>query len=193
MGGGYFPTTIPEALGALSVLLAFVNVSGGFVITKRMLDMFKRKYIHALILNAILTVTGPTDPPEYPWLYAIPGLIFGGGYIAAASTGMAGLVQAGYLVSSVLCISKIFMIRSYSFLAYLFKFYRLHIRPRIPVDCTSRKYSWDSRCQLRILSLIACSRVLPGNSDSIWRSCRCWRFARYNRHHFFDLRYTDLK
>jgi NAD(P) transhydrogenase len=43
MGGGYFPTTIPEALGAVSVLLAFVNVSGGFVITKRMLDMFKRK------------------------------------------------------------------------------------------------------------------------------------------------------
>ena len=49
---------------------------------------------------------GPTDPPEYPWLYAIPGVLFGGGYLAAASTGMAGLVQAGYLVSSVLCISK---------------------------------------------------------------------------------------
>lgn len=91
MGGGYLPTTVPELLGATSVLLAFVNVSGGFVITKRMLDMFKR----------------PTDPPEYPWLYAIPGLLFGGGYIAAASTGMAGLVQAGYLVSSVLCISSI--------------------------------------------------------------------------------------
>ncbi|KAL5529770.1 hypothetical protein ACEPAG_5755 [Sanghuangporus baumii] len=91
MGGGYLPGTIPQALGALSVLLAFVNVSGGFVITKRMLDMFKR----------------PTDPPEYPWLYAIPGLLFGGGYIAAASTGAAGLVQAGYLISSVLCISSI--------------------------------------------------------------------------------------
>nr|KMM68085.1 NAD(P) transhydrogenase [Coccidioides posadasii RMSCC 3488] len=91
MGGGYLPGTIPQALGALSVLLAFVNVSGGFVITKRMLDMFKR----------------PTDPPEYPWLYAIPGLLFGGGYIAAVSTGMAGLVQAGYLVSSILCISSI--------------------------------------------------------------------------------------
>jgi NAD(P) transhydrogenase len=39
-------------------------------------------------------------------LYAIPAVIFGGGYIAAASTGMAGLVQAGYLVSSVLCMSK---------------------------------------------------------------------------------------
>ncbi|EDN10309.1 NAD(P) transhydrogenase, mitochondrial precursor [Histoplasma mississippiense (nom. inval.)] len=91
MGGGFVPETIPQALGALSVLLAFVNVSGGFVITKRMLDMFRR----------------PTDPPEYPWLYAIPGLLFGGGFIAAASTGMAGLVQAGYLVSSILCISSL--------------------------------------------------------------------------------------
>lgn len=43
MGGGYLPGTIPQALGALAVLLATINVSGGFVITKRMLDMFKRK------------------------------------------------------------------------------------------------------------------------------------------------------
>lgn len=42
MGGGYFPGTVPQVLGALSVLLASVNVAGGFVITKRMLDMFKR-------------------------------------------------------------------------------------------------------------------------------------------------------
>jgi len=91
MGGGYLPETIPQTLGALSVLLAFVNVSGGFVISKRMLDMFRR----------------PTDPKEYPWLYAIPAAIFGGGYIAAASTGMAGLVQAGYLVSSVLCMTSL--------------------------------------------------------------------------------------
>jgi H+-translocating NAD(P) transhydrogenase len=91
LGGGYVPATIPQTFGALSVLLAFVNVSGGFVITKRMLDMFKR----------------PTDPPEYPWLYAVPGVVFGGGFLAAASTGAAGLIQAGYLVSSVLCISSI--------------------------------------------------------------------------------------
>jgi NAD(P) transhydrogenase len=91
MGGGYLPETIPQLLGAVSVLLAFVNVSGGFVITKRMLDMFRR----------------PADPPEYPWLWAIPGLLFGGGFLAAASTGMAGIVQAGYLISSVLCISSI--------------------------------------------------------------------------------------
>ncbi|KAK3374204.1 NAD(P) transhydrogenase beta subunit-domain-containing protein [Lasiosphaeria ovina] len=91
LGGGYFPETIPQAFGAASVLLAFVNVAGGFVISKRMLDMFRRK----------------TDPPEYPWLYAIPGLLFGGGFVAAASTGAAGLVQAGYLVSSVLCITSL--------------------------------------------------------------------------------------
>ncbi|KAH8171185.1 NAD(P) transhydrogenase beta subunit domain-containing protein [Sarocladium implicatum] len=91
LGGGYVPETIPQAFGAASVLLAFVNVGGGFVITKRMLDMFKR----------------PTDPPEYPWLYAVPAAVFGGGFIAASATGAAGLVQAGYLVSSVLCIGSI--------------------------------------------------------------------------------------
>ncbi|KAI9367186.1 NAD(P) transhydrogenase beta subunit-domain-containing protein [Aspergillus egyptiacus] len=91
MGGGYLPTTVPELLGSASVLLAFMNVSGGFVVTQRMLDMFKR----------------PTDPPEYPWLYAVPGFVFGGGFLAAAATGMAGLVQAGYVVSSVLCFLSI--------------------------------------------------------------------------------------
>jgi NAD(P) transhydrogenase len=40
-------------------------------------------------------------------LYAIPAILFGGGYIAAASTGMAGLVQAGYLTSSLLCIGSL--------------------------------------------------------------------------------------
>jgi NAD(P) transhydrogenase len=44
MGGGILPQTFPQVLGALSVLLAFVNVSGGFIITKRMLDMFKRMF-----------------------------------------------------------------------------------------------------------------------------------------------------
>ncbi|KAI0263343.1 PNTB-domain-containing protein [Gloeopeniophorella convolvens] len=91
MGGGYLPGTVPQALGALSVLLASVNVAGGFVITKRMLDMFKRR----------------TDPPEYSWLYGVPAVVFTGGFLAAAHTGMAGLVQAGYLTSSILCIASL--------------------------------------------------------------------------------------
>ncbi|KAJ3725863.1 NAD(P) transhydrogenase [Lentinula raphanica] len=88
MGGGYVPGTIPQALGALSVLLASVNVAGGFIITKRMLDMFKRKFdcdISTIISN----------------------MVFTGGFLAAAHTGMAGLVQAGYLASSVLCIGSL--------------------------------------------------------------------------------------
>ena len=48
---------------------------------------------------------GATDPPEYAWLYGIPAALYTGGYLFAASTGMSGLVQAGYLASSVLCIS----------------------------------------------------------------------------------------
>jgi len=43
MGGGYLPATIPQSLGAAAVLLASVNVAGGFILTKRMLDMFKRE------------------------------------------------------------------------------------------------------------------------------------------------------
>ena len=58
------------------------------------------------MITLLKHLLGPSDPPEYPYLYAIPGLLFGGGYIAAAASGMAGLVQAGYMVSSVLCIGK---------------------------------------------------------------------------------------
>lgn len=39
--------------------------------TKKMLDMFKR----------------PTDPPEYNYLYLLPGGIFVGGYAAALQSG----------------------------------------------------------------------------------------------------------
>ena len=34
-------------------------------------------------------------------------MVFTGGFLAAASTGMAGLVQAGYLTSSLLCIGSL--------------------------------------------------------------------------------------
>jgi len=142
MGGGYLPETIPQALGSLSVLLAFVNVSGGFVITKRMLDMFKR----------------PTDPPEYPWLYAIPGVLFGGGFLAAASTGMAGLVQAGYLVSSLLCIGKIDIAQHLDRL--LTGFLRLNIWLGLPGYCTNRKSSRHPWCWSRYPGIIGCRRLL---------------------------------
>ena len=52
MGGGYYPTNAIEGLAASAALISFINIFGGFIVTKRMLDMFKR----------------PTDPPEYTHL-----------------------------------------------------------------------------------------------------------------------------
>lgn len=48
-----------------------------------------------------------TDAPEYLHLYGIPGVIFGGAFVAAAMSGATGLIQAGYLASSLLCITSI--------------------------------------------------------------------------------------
>ncbi|KAJ3299913.1 hypothetical protein HK104_006064 [Borealophlyctis nickersoniae] len=91
MGGGILPHTGPQLLGALSVLLATINVSGGFIVSQRMLDMFRR----------------PNDPPEYTYLYGIPAAVFAGGFIWAATSGAAGIVPAGYLISSLLCIASL--------------------------------------------------------------------------------------
>lgn len=57
MGGGVLPHTIPQALGTAATFISTINICGGFLVTKRMLDMFRR----------------PTDPAEYNYLYAIPG------------------------------------------------------------------------------------------------------------------------
>lgn len=144
MGGGYLPETFPQVLGAMSVLLAFVNVSGGFVITKRMLDMFKR----------------PTDPPEYPWLYAIPGVLFGGGFIAAATTGMAGMVQAGYLVSSLLCIGEKCFYPRLLFMSSSQCKPRIYSRPRLSGNSSNWKFAGHSRCLCRYYRLPRCSGFL---------------------------------
>jgi NAD(P) transhydrogenase len=106
MGGGLLPHTFPQFLGAASVFLANlskhtvtfevaglinIDIFGGFLITKKMLDLFKRA----------------TDPPEYGWLYAVPATVFAGGFVWAASTGLGGLVAAGYFVSTMLSIGAL--------------------------------------------------------------------------------------
>ena len=42
MGGGIIPHTTPQYLAAVAALVSSINITGGFIITKRMLDMFKR-------------------------------------------------------------------------------------------------------------------------------------------------------
>lgn len=46
-----------QVLAATAVTASAINIGGGFTITQRMLDMFRR----------------PGDPKEHNYLYAIPG------------------------------------------------------------------------------------------------------------------------
>ena len=91
MGGGYLPSTFPQALASLAVLISSVNIAGGFVVTKRMLDMFKRK----------------TDPEEHNYLYGIPAAVSVGSVLAAYKMGIMSVYQMGYLAASLCCIGGI--------------------------------------------------------------------------------------
>lgn len=48
MNGGYFPTNAVEGLAAGAALISFINIFGGFLVTQRMLDMFKRRNIDVI-------------------------------------------------------------------------------------------------------------------------------------------------
>jgi len=88
MGGGLLPGNSTQALAALAVMIASLNIFGGFLVTKRMLDMFKR----------------PTDPPEYQYLWAVPGALYLAGFLNAISNSSPVIAQMTYLVSSLFCI-----------------------------------------------------------------------------------------
>merc|ERR1711872_1094257 len=91
MGGGYYPTTAIEGLAASAALISFINIFGGFIVTKRMLDMFKR----------------PTDPPEYTHLMGIPAAAFLASYGYAVANGYPEIHQMGYLASGLCCIGAL--------------------------------------------------------------------------------------
>ncbi|CAI5792863.1 (P) transhydrogenase, mitochondrial-like [Podarcis lilfordi] len=90
MGGSYFPSSVPQTLALLAAFVSSVNIAGGFLITQRMLDMFKR----------------PTDPPEYNYLYLLPGGVFVGGYGASLLSGHS-IEQMMYLGSGLCCVGAL--------------------------------------------------------------------------------------
>lgn len=90
-GGGVLPSNGAQGLAALAVLASAVNIGGGFTITQRMLDMFKR----------------PDDPIEHNNLYAIPAAALLGGWAVGRYLGLDEVTSATYLVSSALCIAAI--------------------------------------------------------------------------------------
>ena len=91
MGGGYLPATTAQGLAASAALISSINIFGGFLVTKRMLDMFRRS----------------GDPPEYNYLYTVPGIAFLGGYISAHCHGYSDILQMGYLGSSLCCVGAL--------------------------------------------------------------------------------------
>ena len=91
LGGGCLPHTFAQLLAASAVLMSSVNICGGFVVTKRMLDMFKR----------------PTDPDEHNYLFALPALTSIGGLIASYLSGASAVYSMGYLASALCCIGGI--------------------------------------------------------------------------------------
>ena len=91
MGGGYYPTNTVEGLAASAAFISFINVFGGFIVTARMLDMFKR----------------PDDPPEYNYLFGIPAATFLASYAWAVSQGYPEVHTMGYLASSLCCVGAL--------------------------------------------------------------------------------------
>ncbi|XP_037553109.1 NAD(P) transhydrogenase, mitochondrial [Nematolebias whitei] len=90
MGGGLTPSSLPESLALAAAFVSSINIAGGFLITQRMLDMFKR----------------PTDPPEYNYLYLLPGVGFVGGYGISVAAGY-NIEQMMYLGSGLCCVGAL--------------------------------------------------------------------------------------
>lgn len=92
MSNGYYPTNTLETLAAVAAFISSINIGGGFLVTQRMLDMFKR----------------PTDPKEYNKLYAIPAATFLASYgYVTATGGYPDVNQMAYLAASLCCVGAL--------------------------------------------------------------------------------------
>ncbi|XP_029650306.1 NAD(P) transhydrogenase, mitochondrial [Octopus sinensis] len=92
MGGGYMPSTTSQALASTAAFISCINIGGGFLVTQRMLDMFKR----------------PTDPPEFNYLYGIPAAAFLSGYGLTAYQGTyPDIHQMTYLAAGLCCVGAL--------------------------------------------------------------------------------------
>ncbi|CBN75197.1 Nicotinamide nucleotide transhydrogenase [Ectocarpus siliculosus] len=92
LGGGLFPENAGQALGAAALLVSSVNIVGGFRVTKKMLDLFKR----------------PGDPEENNEITIGLPVAVGLGALAAGETmGYSELSNFAGLASAVMCMQSI--------------------------------------------------------------------------------------
>lgn len=72
---GLLPDSPAHWMGAIATALSFINIAGGFLVSGKMLDLFRR----------------PEDPKEYFEFYSLPALVLLGGLGAAAFMGVGNL------------------------------------------------------------------------------------------------------
>ena len=86
---GLIPNSPSHWMGAIATMLSFINIAGGFLVSGKMLDLFKR----------------PDDPEDYFQLYAIPaGLLLAGlAGSAYAGIGDLGTVSGSIGIASAIC------------------------------------------------------------------------------------------
>lgn len=92
--GSIIPDSPAHWMGAVATILSFINISGGFLVSGKMLDLFRR----------------PEDPKEFFELYGIPAAILLSGLVAAGFLGVGDLsLMSGTtsIAASILCISAI--------------------------------------------------------------------------------------
>ncbi|KAL7511555.1 hypothetical protein ACHAXN_008664 [Cyclotella atomus] len=90
---GLIPDSPAHWMGAIATLLSFINISGGFLITGKMLEFFRR----------------PEDPDDYFGLYAIPSAVLVGGLAAAYLSGnnLESVSGSVGIASAICCIAAI--------------------------------------------------------------------------------------
>ena len=98
MRGGAAPVGTAATFAAAAVAMSAVNIAGGFLMTGRMLDMFKR----------------PDDPPSYSKLLMVPVVITAAYYLPNAAAGVAAgaLHETIALASALCCVGAISMLSS---------------------------------------------------------------------------------
>ena len=144
------PDSPAHWMGAIATVLSFINIVGGFLITGKMLDLFRR----------------PEDPNDYFEFYAIPAAVLVGGLAGSYVTdsgnfesvsGSVGIAAAICAISaskfvlpySCYCDRYSYNVEfSYISLSIFLSRIDNSCRPCGPEECTNRKHFRRGRCHI---------------------------------------------
>ena len=86
---GLIPNSPSHWMGAIATMLSFINIAGGFLVSGKMLDLFKR----------------PDDPDDFFQLYVIPAGLLLAGLAGSAYAGLGdlGTVSGSVGIASAIC------------------------------------------------------------------------------------------